>query len=268
LSLDAAAVRLGGTFVRARARRPRQRRLAAPWPRVHRRHLRGRGAQRRPPASHHRTLSVGLFVRAAERARRHHSPRLRAGLVRLWPDVGARARPVSWYSASPVTTLITGATGFLGQGAIGQILEHDPRASLVALIRARDAAQLERRRLALVDGLPEVNRARVTAMRGDITEPQLGLSDSDYEALCERIDRVVHIAATTKFDHSIEDARHINVGGTVQAIELCRIAHRNGRSGRLDYVGTAFVAGNRSGLAYEDELDVGQGFRNTYERSK
>ena len=34
------------------------------------------------------------------------------------------------------------------------------------------------------------------------------------------------------------------------------------------YVGTAYVAGERAGLVREDELAVGQGYRNTYEQTK
>jgi thioester reductase-like protein len=166
------------------------------------------------------------------------------------------------------TALITGATGFLGQGAIGEILQRDPQTRLVALIRARDATELERRLQKLLAPLDEKLRTRVEAVRGDIARPRLGLDAKEYDALAQRIDRVVHIAATTRFDHSLEDARRINVGGTEQALALCRLAVRNNRSGRLDYVGTAFVAGDRGGTAYEHELDVGQRFRNTYEQSK
>ena len=36
----------------------------------------------------------------------------------------------------------------------------------------------------------------------------------------------------------------------------------------MTYVSTAYVAGDRRGLARETELDVGQGFRNAYEQSK
>ena len=36
----------------------------------------------------------------------------------------------------------------------------------------------------------------------------------------------------------------------------------------MTYVSTAYVAGDRRGLAREAELDVGQGFRNAYEQSK
>lgn len=166
------------------------------------------------------------------------------------------------------TTLITGATGFLGRDTVRALLAADPALHLICLIRARDDAQLEERRRRLVGSLPEADAARVEALRGDIEEPRLGLAEPGYQALGERLDRVVHVAATTNFDHTLEEARRINVGGTQAALDLCRLVRARGRMGRLDYVGTAYVAGDRTDVVTEDELEAGQGFRNTYEQSK
>jgi thioester reductase-like protein len=166
------------------------------------------------------------------------------------------------------TTLITGATGFVGRELARRLLERHPTRELCALIRGRDEQELQRRRAQIVAGLPAAAASRLRAVQGDLVSPGLGLSPADAGELRERVDRVVHVAATVRFDHPLEEARRINVGGTAQVLALCREIRARGRSGRLDYVGTAFVAGSRSGLAREDDLDVGQGFRNTYERSK
>lgn len=164
--------------------------------------------------------------------------------------------------------LITGATGFLGHDVVRSLLHKDPEVRLHCLIRARSDEDLARRRRSVVDGLPAAEAERVEAVRGDIEQPDLGLSPPTYGALAERLDRVVHVAATTNFDHPLEEARRINVGGTEQALRLCRLLRKKGRLGRLDYVGTAYVAGDRTDVAREDELARGQGFRNTYEQSK
>ncbi len=94
------------------------------------------------------------------------------------------------------------------------------------------------------------------------------MSASELTGLAARVDRALHVAATTSFDHPLEEARRINVGGTRGVLEFCRAVRARGGSGRLDYVGTAYVAGDRTDVAREDELETGQGFRNTYERSK
>ncbi|MCS6913932.1 MAG: SDR family oxidoreductase [Myxococcales bacterium] len=166
------------------------------------------------------------------------------------------------------TALITGATGFLGQEVVRCLLERDRNLQLLCLIRSRDGASLEQRRQKLMRSLPAEAANRVHAIGGDIECPRLGLDDHAYASLLERVDRVVHVAATTRFDHSLPEARRINVGGTMHALELARQLRKAGRLGRLDYVGTAYVAGDRTDLVLEQELDVGQGFRNTYEQSK
>jgi long-chain acyl-CoA synthetase len=76
---------------------------------------------------------------------------------------------------------------------------------------------------------------------------------------------VIHSAATVRFDHSIGEARRINVEGTRRVLDFAAAAP-NLRS--LAYVGTAYVAGERNDLVREDELSIGQGYRNTYEQTK
>jgi thioester reductase-like protein len=166
------------------------------------------------------------------------------------------------------TTLITGATGFLGREVVRCLLAADPQLRLLCLIRAKDDTDLERRRKRLIEPLPREHGERVLAARGDIEQERLGMAPLVYEGLLEQLDRVVHVAATTNFDHTLQEARRINVGGTEHALQLARELRARGRLGRLDYVGTAYVAGDRTDVAREDELDAGQGFRNTYEQSK
>jgi long-chain acyl-CoA synthetase len=76
---------------------------------------------------------------------------------------------------------------------------------------------------------------------------------------------VIHSAATVRFDHSLEEARRINVEGTRRVLDFAAGARRL-RS--LAYVGTAYVAGERTDLVRESELAVGQSYRNTYEQTK
>jgi nucleoside-diphosphate-sugar epimerase len=76
---------------------------------------------------------------------------------------------------------------------------------------------------------------------------------------------VIHSAATVRFDHSLSEARSINVDGTRRMLDFAGGA-RNLKS--FAYVGTAYVAGERSDLVHEDELAIGQGYRNTYEQTK
>jgi nucleoside-diphosphate-sugar epimerase len=71
------------------------------------------------------------------------------------------------------------------------------------------------------------------------------------------------------FSLDLEDSRAVNVGGSRRVVELAqRCAERGDGLRRLSYVSTAYVAGTHPGEFDEDSLDVGQDFRNPYERSK
>ena len=166
------------------------------------------------------------------------------------------------------TVLVTGATGFLGREIVCGLLSHDRATRLVALIRAPDGAELERRRASIVADLTKLGTSRLTAVRGDMTAPHLGLDPRSWKAMVEQVDRVVHVAATTRFDHPLDEARRQNVGSTREVLQLCRRVQAAGRSGRLDYVSTAYVAGDRRDVVGEDEFAAGQSFRNTYEETK
>ena len=76
---------------------------------------------------------------------------------------------------------------------------------------------------------------------------------------------MLHCAASVSFDLPLDESRSVNVEGTRRMLEFAR-----GCPGleRFSYVSTAYVAGEPGGLFREDELAVGQRFRNPYERSK
>ena len=167
-----------------------------------------------------------------------------------------------------MAVLVTGATGFLGKELVRSLLAHDSTTIVVPLIRAGSAGELAHRAARLTAALPEAEHRRVRPILGDITRPRLGLTPARYAKIGEDVDRVIHVAATTRFDLPLAEARRVNVAGTAEALAICCALRRHGQSGRLDYVSTAYVAGDRDGVAYEDELDRGQRFRNTYERTK
>ena len=109
---------------------------------------------------------------------------------------------------------------------------------------------------------------RTEVLPVDISVKHCGLSMEEYLSVVTGATRVIHAAAAVRFDHSLEEARRINVGGTQNMLILAEDAYRRGMLKSFTYIGTAFVAGKRTGLIREDELDVGQHFNNTYEKTK
>ncbi len=60
----------------------------------------------------------------------------------------------------------------------------------------------------------------------------------------------------------------INVDGTRRVVELAQLCARRGHLDSFVHVSTAYVAGTHGGSFAEGDVDVGQGFRNAYERTK
>src|SRR6202789_4279366 len=164
-------------------------------------------------------------------------------------------------AASEELIFVTGATGFLGTRLVRELLDRQPHARLALLIRPGRVSIQQR----LDDLVPAPERHRVHACAGDVSQPNLGLDGSAYSQLAHEITRIIHSAATVRFDHTLAEARSINVEGTLRVLDL---AARAPRLRSLAYVGTAYVAGERSDLVLESELGVGQRYRNTYEQSK
>ena len=91
---------------------------------------------------------------------------------------------------------------------------------------------------------------------------------SRRDRLAERVSEVVHGAASVSFELGLEDLRRINVEGTRRVLEFAERADARGGLRRFSYISTAYVAGEHAGCFSEDELDLGQCFRNAYEQSK
>ena len=166
--------------------------------------------------------------------------------------------------------LLTGATGFLGMDTLARLIDEGEE-RIVVLVRARDDGAARERLAGVLANLydePPAAASKVRAMRGDLQEPEIGLSVRDRAELIDSVDRIVHCAASISFDLPLEEAREINVQGVARVIELAREIAAGGRLRRLVHVSTAYVSGRHSGLFAEDDLDVGQAFRNTYERTK
>ena len=168
------------------------------------------------------------------------------------------------------TVLLTGATGFLGMELLARLVDQGDR-DVVCLIRAPSASAAAERLATVFARLyeePPEAVERVTAVAGDVAEADLGLEPADRAALISTVTSVVHCAASISFDLSLEDARRVNTGGAQRMIELSREIAAGGRLRRHLHVSTAYVAGRYRGLFKETDLDLGQGFRNTYEHSK
>nr|XP_008194927.2 PREDICTED: fatty acyl-CoA reductase 1 isoform X1 [Tribolium castaneum] len=126
---------------------------------------------------------------------------------------------------------ITGATGFVDKALVEKLLRTcDELDSLYLLMRPKRGMNIEQRLKELLKN-PVFNRIReknpdafdkVKAVAGDVSAPNLGLSDGDKEKLVEHCNIVFHSAATVKFNEDLKNAVTLNTLGTKQVLELCR----------------------------------------------
>ncbi len=166
---------------------------------------------------------------------------------------------------------ITGATGFLGRELVRTLIAEFPGAHLSLLVRRPEHRDEERLAELWTGRGPRdfpANNGRLHLVAGDVAETGCGLTPPDYRRIAETSTRIIHAAARVQFDDRRAETEHVNVGGTRHMLELADDARRHGSLRSFTYVGTAFVAGERSGIVREEELDVGQRFRNPYEETK
>jgi thioester reductase-like protein len=152
--------------------------------------------------------------------------------------------------------LLTGYPGFIGRRLAAHLLEDRSDIRMAALVEPR---MMEAAREAAGD------QERLELIAGDIAEPRLGLDEKAYRRLTSEVTHVFHLAAIYNLAVPLAVATRVNVGGTGNVLDLCLAA--DGLE-RLAYVSTAYVAGTRTGVVYEHELVMGQGFKNHYESTK
>lgn len=161
--------------------------------------------------------------------------------------------------------LVTGATGFVGEFLCKKLLEKT-EADLHLLVRGKGGLTPERRS-EISFGKNEGWKGRIYVYEGDVTQPELGLQKEDYRHLAEAVDAIYHCAASIRFADPLEVAMGVNHCGTKNIIEFTKSV-KNPEFERLNYVSTAYIAGDITEGFSEMDLDRGQGFNNTYEESK
>jgi thioester reductase-like protein len=158
---------------------------------------------------------------------------------------------------------VTGATGFIGSHLTHRLLSGGRH--VIALARGSKALSAEARVQEVLNNVGPADLTRLEVLEGDIAQPNFGFSEEVLRKVVDATGEIWHCAASLSFaEEDRDEIFRMNVGGMKNVLAVAeQIPTR-----RLHHISTAYIAGNRTGLALETEIDVGQTFKNPYEESK
>lgn len=169
------------------------------------------------------------------------------------------------------SVFLTGATGTIGSALVPRLLS-DPNTSVRLLIRARDDNDLHARLASMHVhwGFPPDagQLRRISAIRGDISQPDFGLGAADHAQVVAETSHIIHCAASVNLLMPIEQARATAVTPTRTLLQFARLGVRAGALRKIDLVSTVGVWGRTPGQMPERRLPEVSEFHNTYEAAK
>lgn len=156
----------------------------------------------------------------------------------------------------------TGFPGFIGGRLVKELMKEG--AVVHCLVQPQAYSQAEQTRTDLCREL-EVGEERIQLYPGDITREDLGLTPEVRAELTQKVSHVFHLAAV--YDLAVPNAlaEKVNVAGTEHINKLCLACP--GLRGYI-YYSTCYVSGTYTGRFREEDLELGQAFKNHYESTK
>ncbi len=167
------------------------------------------------------------------------------------------------------TVFLTGATGFIGTQIVRFLLE-DKDVTVLALVRAKTEEEAFRKAEREWWDWPELIGAlgpRVKPVRGDISLPNMGMEETEYNQAIEKVTHIIHTAADFHFV-SFDKLKKPNIQGTANVLEFAKKVNSDHHLERFSHVSTAYVAGGKTGVVREEDLTEEFGFSTDYERTK
>lgn len=157
-------------------------------------------------------------------------------------------------------TLVTGFPAFSARRLADYLLERGEKVFLLCQAKFEDAAR------DLATEAKEKGRpGQLEILVGDVLNIDMGLSGRELKQVSREVKRIHHTAAIYYLGVAAGLTERVNVDGTRNVLDVAAdLAHLD----RFVFHSTAFVAGDRTGVILEDELEGGQNFRNAYERTK
>jgi thioester reductase-like protein len=177
--------------------------------------------------------------------------------------------------------LVTGFPSLYARRMIEHTLDAEPRALIYVLTPPKKAADesateepataserpvtASERPLAAFGHLPADQQDRIIFIEGEPAAMDLGLSGAEFRQLTSEVERIHHVAHVNHVDADRRAAHNLNVIGAAEILEFARATST---LECLIFHSTAHVSGDRTGVVYEDDLDMGQSFRSEVEQTR
>ena len=152
---------------------------------------------------------------------------------------------------------VTGASGFIGRRLVRKLLAREGK--VYFLNRESESGAIEQLR-----AYWGVDDQRVIPICGDLTQPRLGVSDTDLNKLRGQVDHMFHLAAIYDLKAGGEIQEAVNVQGTRNTVELAEAAE----VGCFHLASSIAAAGMYEGVFREDMFEEAEGLDNPYYRTK
>src|SRR6195256_5068656 len=160
------------------------------------------------------------------------------------------------------TIFLTGFPGFIASRLLRRLAREGGRFLLLVQPAFAERARQELEKITRESGR---SIADFAALSGDITAPNLGMSEADLARARSESTVLFHLAAIYDLAVARDTALVVNLKGTQHVNEFARSLPR---LRHYHYVSTCYVAGKRTGRILETELQHEAGFRNFYEETK
>lgn len=188
--------------------------------------------------------------------------------------------PSDFTKSQCTNLLLTGATGFLGIHILDSYLKNN-LGKIYCIVRNEPGLTPEKK---LLDKLhyyfgtiyDDLLNEKIFIVEGDITKPNFGLKDAEFNDLASTIDIVINSAAKVAHFGKYEDFYKVNVLAVQNLIKFC-----NTNQARFYQISTLSVSGNSFADSYsttqnfteermfdESTFNIGQTIENVYVKSK
>ena len=152
---------------------------------------------------------------------------------------------------------VTGATGFIGRYLVENLLQRE--GTIYVLCREASLGKVEtlRKKVGDLDG-------RVVPVMGDLTQPELGISDADQDKLRGQVNHFFHLAAVYDLEAGESEQIMANVEGTRNAMGAAQAL----QAGCFHHTSSIAAAGMYPGIFREDMFEEAENLDDPYLRTK